>query len=79
VVGRADLDGAVDLVVSGIAAMSPLVMRLGRDAFYAVEDLDFATALEALHMGLTVVSSTEDAAEGVAAFLERRKPTWKGK
>jgi enoyl-CoA hydratase len=79
VVGRADLDGAVDLVVSGIAAMSPLVMRLGRDAYYAVEDLDFAAALEHLHLGLTAVASTEDAAEGVAAFLERRHPHWKGR
>jgi enoyl-CoA hydratase len=79
VVGRADLDGAVDLVVSGIAAMSPLVMRLGRDAYYAVEDLDFAAALDALHLGLTAVASTEDAAEGVAAFLERRHPHWKGR
>jgi enoyl-CoA hydratase/carnithine racemase len=79
VVGRADLDGAVDLVVSGIAAMSPLVMRLGRDAYYAVEDLDFAAALEHLHLGLTAVASTEDAAEGVAAFRERRHPHWKGR
>jgi enoyl-CoA hydratase len=79
VVGRADLDGAVDLLVSGIAATSPAVMRLGRDAFYAVEDLDFATALDHLHLGLTAVSSTKDAAEGVAAFLERRHPNWQGR
>lgn len=79
VVGRADLDGAVDLLVSGIAATSPAVMRLGRDAFYAVEDLDFAAALDHLHLGLTALSSTEDAAEGVAAFLERRHPNWRGK
>jgi enoyl-CoA hydratase/carnithine racemase len=79
VVGRTDLDDAVDLIVSNIAATSPVVMRLGRDAFYSVEGLDFAAALEHLHLGLTAVSSTEDAAEGVAAFLERRKPQWKGK
>lgn len=79
VVSRDDLDGAVDLLVSGIAATSPVVMRIGRDAFYSVQDLDFAAALDQLHIGLTAVSSTEDAAEGVAAFLERRHPQWKGR
>jgi enoyl-CoA hydratase len=79
VVPRPDLDDAVDLVVTSLAAASPVVMRLGRDAFYAVEDLDFATALEQLHLGLTAVASTEDAAEGVSAFLEKRHPRWRGR
>jgi enoyl-CoA hydratase/carnithine racemase len=78
-VPRPDLDDAVDLVVTSLAAASPVVMRLGRDAFYAVEDLDFATALEQLHLGLTAVASTEDAAEGVSAFLEKRHPRWRGR
>lgn len=79
VVRREDLDDAVDLVVNGLASTSPLVMRLGRDAFYAVEDLDFDAALDHLHVGLTAVASTEDAAEGVAAFLEKRHPRWRGR
>ena len=79
VVPRDELDAAVDLVVSGFAAVSPLVLRLGRDAWYAVEDLDFDAALDRLHTGLTAVAATEDAAEGVAAFTEKRHPTWKGR
>ncbi|MEK7252055.1 MAG: enoyl-CoA hydratase-related protein, partial [Actinomycetota bacterium] len=70
IVSRAELDVAVDLVVSGLAAVSPAVLRLGRDAFYAVEDMGFDAALDRLHIGLTAVAATEDAAEGVAAFLE---------
>lgn len=79
VVPRGELDAAVDLVVSGLAAASPVVMRLGRDAFYGVEDLPFDAALDRLHVGLTAVSATEDAAEGIAAFQEKRRPQWKGR
>ncbi len=79
VVPRSELDAAVDLVVNAVAAASPVVMRLGRDAFYAVEDLDFESALRHLHTGLTAVVSTDDAAEGVQAFLDKRRPRWRGR
>jgi enoyl-CoA hydratase len=79
VVTRRELDPAVDLVVSGLSAVSPAVLRIGRDAFFAVEDLDFDAALDRLHIGLTAVASTEDAAEGVAAFTEKRHPKWSGR
>ena len=78
VVRRDELDDAVDLVVDGLSSTSPLVMRIGRDAFYAVQDMGFDAALDHLHVGLTTVASTEDAAEGVSAFLEKRHPRWKG-
>lgn len=79
VVPRGDLDPTVDLVVDSLAATSPIVLRLGRDAFYAVEDMDFESALRHLHSGLTAVASTEDAAEGVRAFLTKRRPQWRGR
>jgi enoyl-CoA hydratase/carnithine racemase len=78
VVRREELDDAVDLVVDSLASMSPMIMRLGRDAFFAVEDLDFDAALDHLHVGLTAVASTDDAAEGIAAFLDKRRPHWTG-
>ena len=47
-------------------------MKLGRDAFYEVLDQPAADALRLLHAGLTVVTQTEDAAEGIRAFQDKR-------
>ena len=78
-VSSADLDRSVDQTVAALAEQSPAALALGKAAFYAVEDMDLDTALDHLHIGLTAVASTEDAQEGVAAFLEKREPQWRGR
>ncbi len=78
VVPVAGLDSAVDEVVTQLLEQSPAALALGKRAFYAVDDMDFDTALDHLHHGLTAVASTEDAAEGVAAFQDKRPPEWTG-
>lgn len=79
VVQRDELDSVVDEVVAELASKSPAILELGRDAFYAVEDMAFDAALDHLQGGLTEVTMTEDAAEGVAAFMEKRSPVWRGR
>jgi enoyl-CoA hydratase/carnithine racemase len=73
------LDDAVEQLARTLAAKSPAIMRLGRDAFHAVWDEGADDALRLLHAMLTVTTATEDAAEGLAAFAEKRAPRWTGR
>ncbi len=79
VVPVSELDAAVDELAGTLASKSPLIMRWGRDSFYRVLDLSADDALAYLQAMLTITSSSEDTAEGVAAFAEKRTPQWKGR
>ncbi len=79
VVPFAELDATLDETVDALVAVSPAVLALGKAAFYAVEDMPFDAALDHLQTGLTAVAATEDAPEGVRAFVEKRPPAWKGR
>lgn len=77
VVAASRLDAEVADLASILAAKSPVALKLGRDGFYGSWDLAAEDALRYLHPLLTVTASTDDAAEGIAAFQEKRQPRWR--
>ena len=74
-----DFDAAVADWAARLASKSPLLMKLGKDAIAAQQDMAFGEALDYLRAQLSLALSTDDAREGVAAFLERRAPQWSGR
>jgi enoyl-CoA hydratase/carnithine racemase len=79
VVPRAELGAAVAETAKKLASKSPAILNLGRRAYYAMGDMTFEQALEYLHAMLTVNTLTEDAAEGIGAFIQKKNPEWKGR
>jgi len=72
-------DAAVADWAAKLAAKSPLLLKLGKDALFAQQDMALGEALEYLRTQLSLAQSTDDAHEGIAAFLARRDPEWTGR
>jgi len=79
VVPASRLDAEVDGLAAQLVAKSPLVLRWGRQSFYRALEMRADDALDYLQSMLSLTASTEDAAEGIAAFAEKRPPSWKGR
>ena len=79
VVPRDQLDVKVDEIAQKLVNKSPAILRLGRRAFYTMRDMEYEKALEYLSSMLAINTMAEDVAEGIAAFIEKRQPVWKGK
>jgi enoyl-CoA hydratase len=79
VVPAEGFDAAVAEWAAKLAARSPVLMRMGKDAMFRQQDMAFADALAYLQSQLTLAFSTEDMHEGVKAFFEKRDPVWTGR
>jgi enoyl-CoA hydratase/carnithine racemase len=79
VVPVAEFDAAVDEWAVKLAAKSPLLMRMGKDALWRQQDLALEDAWDFLRSQLTIAFSTDDIQEGVKAFFEKRDPKWTGR
>jgi enoyl-CoA hydratase/carnithine racemase len=83
IVNRVVPAGEFDAFVTGwaeaLAAKSPVLMRMGKDAMYRQADMAFEQALDFLRAQLALAFATEDIQEGVKAFFEKREPVWTGR
>ena len=77
-VPRDELDAAVDALAGKILRFSADTIALGKAAFYAQADLTEGTAYDVTEPVMAANAATVDAQEGMAAFLEKRQPTWRG-
>jgi enoyl-CoA hydratase/carnithine racemase len=75
----AELDTAVKSLADKLAAQSPTAMRMGLAAWHAQADRDLATSLPMLRDQLFAILGTEDAREGLTAFMQKRAPVWTGR
>jgi enoyl-CoA hydratase/carnithine racemase len=78
VVPTGELDAAVQELVDTLLASSPLTIAIGKAAFYDQLALDETTAYERASCVMTDNSARADAQEGMQAFLQKRRPVWRG-
>ena len=78
IVPEAELDAAVSALAGQIAAKSPHVLAIGKEAFYRQAEMDLDAAYRYAAETMTRNMLARDAAEGIDAFLEKRTPRWTG-
>lgn len=74
-----DVLASAHALAAVVASRSPAIVAMGKNAFARVSDMAYEDALAYLHAQLTLNLLTEDAAEGIGAFLQKREPQWKGR
>ncbi|MBW2094900.1 MAG: enoyl-CoA hydratase/isomerase family protein [Deltaproteobacteria bacterium] len=79
VVPEEELDSAAMDLAKRLAAKSPIALQMGKQTYYGMSDMEFSKALEYSNEKFASLCVTEDAKEGVNAFLEKRDPVWKEK
>jgi len=60
-----------------LATKSPIALQMGKRAFYTMADMEYAKALDYMNEVMAELCTTDDAKEGVDAFLTKRKSQWK--
>jgi enoyl-CoA hydratase/carnithine racemase len=69
------MDKAME-IARKLAAKSPVVMKLGRDAYMRAVDTEYRRDVENMAETMRNVVATDDSREGLAAFMEKRPPKW---
>ena len=79
VVPAAELEQATTALAQKIVAKSAHAIKLGKDMFYQQLPMDLSDAYAYAAERMTCNMDSHDAREGIDAFIEKRKPEWKGR
>ena len=77
VVAHDELDETALAWAEDLAQRSPIAVQIAKSAFYQSEDMDYQKQFQYMNEAFARLCTTEDAKEGVAAFLAKRNPEWK--
>ena len=75
-VSTSDLDKTVNALASDLANLAPTTMQMGLSAYNKQDSMSFDEALPFLQEQITACIQSDDAKEGINAFLEKREPNW---
>jgi enoyl-CoA hydratase len=79
VVPHDDLVRETATLTQALADKPPLAVRLGKQAFRAALESSLSAGLDAMQAQLSLLNTSEDASEGISAFLQKRTPEWTGR
>lgn len=77
VVPLQELENTSMILANSIAGASGSAVKLCKNAFYQMQDMDYKSAFSHLTNMLIINALTEDSKEGILAFFEKRDPKWK--
>ena len=70
---------SLDDTVAAVAKNSPVMLSMGKEAYYAQRDMGYGEALDYLKEVIALLALSEDTEEGIDAFLTGRDPEWRGR
>lgn len=79
VVPLEQLDAEVQKLAASICAKSPVAVRMGKQMFYKQLEMGLDAAYQLAAETMACNMMVEDAAEGIDAFIAKRKPEWVGR
>ena len=79
VVPAEELEASTMKLAAKLAKKSPLAVQIGKTGVYGMSEIPYHQSLDYMDELFASLCSTEDAREGLTAFVEKRKPVWKGR
>ncbi|MWG36169.1 enoyl-CoA hydratase-related protein [Halomarina oriensis] len=79
VADQGEFEATLDDTVAAIVKNSPVMLSMGKEAYYAQRDMGYGEALDYLKEVIALLALSEDTEEGIDAFLTDRDPEWRGR